>query len=77
MMAQLVGSYLVGIDVSKDKLDVHEWWSARHYTISNTAAAIAEWLSGYSVSSKIALEPTNRYHQCVAERADQGPGVRT
>jgi transposase len=71
MMAQLAGSYLVGIDVSKAKLDVHEWWCARHYTIGNTPAAIAEWLSGYSVSVKLALEPTNRYHQCVAHRADQ------
>jgi transposase len=72
MMAQLARTYLVGIDVSKATLDVHEWWSTRGYTIDNTLEAIAEWLRGYEeVSLKIALEPTNRYHQCVAELADQ------
>jgi transposase len=71
MMAQRVSEMIVGIDVSKAKLDIHEWNSGEHEKIANTPAAICKWLKRYAVGLKIALEPTNRYHQCVAELAHE------
>ncbi len=68
-MAQAVNRLIVGIDVAKDTLDIHEWCSGVHCTIANTPAAITAWLKDYSVGLEIALEPTNHYHQCVAEMA--------
>lgn len=71
-MAQRVSRLIVGIDVSKAKLDIHQWCSGEHEEITNTRAAIGAWLKRYAVGGlKIALEPTNRYHQCVAELAHE------
>ena len=68
-MAQRVKPYIVGVDVSKDKLDIYEQWSEKGYEVSNEAASIEAWLTGYEVGLQIALEPTNSYHREVSEQA--------
>ena len=68
-MAQRVKRYIVGVDVSKDKLDIYEQWSERSYTVGNSAEAIGQWLRGYEVELEIGVEATNRYHQVVSEQA--------
>lgn len=70
-MAQAVSTEVVGIDVAKDKLDIYVWGSGVHETIANTPEAIGAWLKRYPVGLRIALEPTNSYHLCVAELAHE------
>jgi len=68
-MAQRVRENIVGVDVSKDKLDVFEWETNQSYSIPNEFEAIAQWLKRWAVPIRLAIEPTNRYHQTVAEAA--------
>ena len=69
IMAQRVRENIVGVDVSKDKLDVFEWETNQSYSIPNEFEAIAQWLKRWAVPIRLAIEPTNRYHQTVAEAA--------
>ena len=69
MMAQPVRENIVGVDVSKDKLDVFELETNQCYSISNELEAIEQWLEKWEVPMRLAIEPTNRYHQAVAEAA--------
>ena len=68
-MAQRVRENIVGVDVSKDKLDVFEWETNQSYSIRNEFGAIEQWLKRWEVPIRLAIEPTNRYHQTVAEAA--------
>lgn len=54
-------------DVSKAKLDIHHWESGEHWTIPNTIEAIERWLSERGGMFRIALEPTNTYHELFAQ----------
>lgn len=71
-MAQQVKPYIVGVDVSKDKLDVYEQWSERSFEVVNKGEAIEEWLSGYEVEIQLVVEPTSIYHREVCEQAHGG-----
>ncbi len=68
-MAQPVRENIVGVDVSKDKLEVFELETKQCYAISNELEAIEQWLEKWEVPMRLAIEPTNRYHQAVAEAA--------
>ena len=68
-MAQRVRENIVGVDVSKDKLDVFEWETNQSYSIRNEFGAIEQWLKRWEVPIRLAIEPTNRYHQTVAQAA--------
>lgn len=50
-------------DISKTKLDIHHWESGQHWTIPNTIEAIEHWLSERGGLFRMALEPTNTYHE--------------
>jgi len=52
----------LGIDVSKDKLDIFEWDSGRSWQIANDVPAIQEFLVSLDGATQIAIEPTSTYH---------------
>ncbi len=66
-MAQKANTTL-GIDVSKDKLDVFQWDSQQHRSIDNTPDVIARTLRQLGPSA-IAVESTSDYHFVVVEQA--------
>lgn len=68
-MAQQDNAIIIGIDVCKDTLDIFEHQSGRGYSIDNDAPSIETWLDGQEGRLRVALEPTNRYHEAVAEAA--------
>lgn len=55
--------HAIGIDVSKDKLDIYD--QGRSFKIANTPEAIRTWANGLSLESAVGLEPTGRYHRPV------------
>lgn len=66
-MAQKANTTL-GIDVSKDKLDVFQWDTQQHRPIDNDAGSIASTLRLLRPSA-IAVESTSDYHLAVVEQA--------
>ena len=68
-MAQQVTQIIVGIDVSKERLDLFELESGQSYSIPNQIEAIEQWLQQWVAPIRLAIEPTNRYHLAVAQAA--------
>jgi transposase len=68
-MAQVRNERIVGVDVSKDRLDLFDWDTKRLESIANEAAEIDCWLAEFSLPIRLAIEPTNRFHLEIAERA--------
>ena len=63
--------HAIGIDVSKDKLDICD--QGRSFIIANTPEAIHNWADGLSLDAAVGLEPTGRYHrQVVRELFSRG-----
>ena len=60
---------IVGVDVCKATLDIHEWATGRAYSIPNTVTAIAPWLADRVAPLRLAMEPTNTYHRALAAAA--------
>ena len=60
---------IVGVDVSKDRLDLYDWDSKCPDSIANDIDAIDRWLDGFSLPVRFAIEPTNQFHIALAERA--------
>jgi transposase len=55
--------HAIGIDVSKDKLDICD--CGRSLRIANTEEAIRAWANDLSPDAAVGLEPTGRYHRPV------------
>jgi transposase len=68
-MAQQEDRIIIGIDVCKDTLDLFEHESGRAYSIRNDATSIETWLESQAGRLQLATEPTNHYHEAVAEAA--------
>jgi len=68
-MAQFENERIVGVDVSKERLDLFDWDAQRPAAIANEVAAIDAWLASFGLPIRLAIEPTNRYHLELAERA--------
>ena len=68
-MTQLGNERIVGVDVSKDRLDLYDWDSKCLDSIANDIDAIDRWLDGFSLPVRFAIEPTNQFHIALAERA--------
>ena len=66
-MAQKTKTTL-GVDVSKDKLDIFQWDSQQHLTIDNAPEAITRTLKALRPSA-IAVESTSDYHLSIVEQA--------
>lgn len=65
----------VGVDVSKDALDVCLWPSQTQLRIGNRQAEIKRWLKSLPSGTRIAMESTGAFHQLLAELARQA-GMR-
>ena len=57
----------VGVDVSKQRLDVFELGSGEAYSIPNSLDAIEQWLDRFQISIRVAIEPTNSYHEMMTQ----------
>lgn len=68
-MAVQVRKITLGIDVSKDMLDVYEWDGARKWAIANEAQVIANLFKSLAAPLEIAIESTSSYHLEAVEQA--------
>ncbi len=59
----------IGIDVSKDTLDIAGTPGKAHLCIANGARDIRRWLKGLPQGAHVAMESTGRYHQLLARLA--------
>jgi transposase len=62
---------LVGVDVSKDTLDICLWPTQTPSRIGNRRAEIKRWLKSLPTGTRIAMESTGAFHQLLAELAAQ------
>lgn len=68
-MAIPVEKITLGIDVSKETLDVYRWDNAQRWQLANDAKAIRKLLKSFTGPVQIAIEPTSSYHLAVVEIA--------
>lgn len=66
---------LVGVDVSKDALDIAYIPERTPLRIGNNRCEVLRWLKSLPAGSRIAMESTGLYHQLLADLARQG-GMR-
>ena len=68
-MAIPVEKITLGIDVSKDSLDVYRWDNEQRWQLANDAKTIRQLLKSFAGPVQIAIEPTSSYHLAVVEVA--------
>ena len=68
-MAKRVEKFIVGVDVSKDQLDLHLLVTDQLVSISNNSESIEHWLDSSPGPICLAIEPTNIYHLAIAHAA--------
>lgn len=68
-MTMQVRRPVIGIDVAKDELVIHQDDSKHPLMIENSSAAIRQWLAHLPTECDIAIEATSTYHMEVTERA--------
>jgi transposase len=68
-MAQRVRESIIGVDVSKNTLDVYVLASEETCSIDNEVKSIERWLDGSAGPLCVAIEPTNSYHIAFAQAA--------
>ena len=68
-MKQNETSLTIGVDVSKQRLDVFELGSGEASSMPNSLDAIEQWLDRFQIPMRVAIEPTNRYHELVTQAA--------
>jgi len=67
-MNALTDPVILGVDVSKEWLDIHRQGDAEVTRIDNTRIAIDAYLKPYR-GAAMAVEATNRFHELMVERA--------
>jgi transposase len=65
----------IGVDVSKDTLDIAGFPGKQHLSIANRQRDINQWLKELPAGTHVAMESTGRYHQLLAKLA-QAAGLR-
>ncbi len=68
-MKQNETSLTIGVDVSKQRLDVFELGSGEASSMPNSLDAIEQWLDRFQIPMRVAIEPTNRFHELVTQAA--------
>jgi len=68
-VAKPVTKITLGIDVAKDKHDIHNWQTGKLTTLANERSVIKAWLRCFQGPVQIALEPTSIYHMVMVEEA--------
>lgn len=75
-MASKEHDVTLGVDVSKDWLDVYDWTRQQAYQVANEARAIQQWLNGMPMHEvRLALEPTSNYHLALVQAAGAAGGA--
>lgn len=68
-MAKRVEEITLGVDVSKDRLDVHEWETGRDWRIDNDRQAIEALFRSLDAPARLAVEATSDFHLRLVELA--------
>lgn len=68
-MAKLTEPFILGVDVSKERLEVYDWASQHRLSLANHREAIRRWLGSLHGPARLAIEPTSSYHLLVVEEA--------
>lgn len=68
-MAQHITRNIIGVDVAKGQLDVFELTRDQSYSIRNELEAIQQWLDRWDSPIRLAVEPTNTYHEALVQAA--------
>ena len=68
-MKQNETSLTIGVDVSKQRLEVFELGSGEASSMPNSLDAIEQWLDRFQIPMRVAIEPTNSYHELVTQAA--------
>lgn len=71
-MSKRVTEITLGVDVSKDWLDIHDWDSGRDWRIENDEQAIDAYLRSLQAPVRLAVEATSDFHLRLIERAIDG-----
>ena len=68
-MAKRVEEITLGVDVCKDKLDVHVWETGEACQVVNSRREIKDFLRGLHGALRLAVEATSNYHMELVEVA--------
>jgi transposase len=68
-VANTVKKITLGIDVAKDKHDIHNWQTDEITTLANERGDIKAWLRTLHGPVQVAIEPTSHYHLVMVEEA--------
>jgi len=68
-MTQTIEADIIGVDVSKDTLDIYLSATDQSCSIANDTASIEHWLARQAGPIRLAIEPTNTYHLGIATAA--------
>lgn len=68
-MAKQVDEIILGIDVSKDELEVYCWNTGQRLQVANQAGTIRAWLRSLTGPLAMAVEATSDYHFKVVDEA--------
>jgi transposase len=68
-VAKRVEEITLGVDVCKDKLDIHHWETEEGCQIRNERGEISDFLGGLQGALRLAVEATSNYHMELVEVA--------
>ena len=68
-MTQTSEADIIGVDVSKDTLDIYLSATDQSCSIANDTASTERWLARQAGPIRLAIEPTNTYHLGIATAA--------
>jgi len=75
-VAKRVEEITLGIDVSKDTLDIHEWETGTDRKLANERQAIEAYFRSHQAPLRVAVEATSDFHLLLIEVAiDRGAAV--
>jgi transposase len=69
IVANQVTKITLGIDVSKDQLDIYNWQTRQAIKLPNQPNDIKAWLKTLHGPVRIAIEPTSHYHLVMVDEA--------
>lgn len=68
-MAKRVQEIILGVDVSKDTLEVFDWTNEERLDVPNEREAIRAWLKGFPGPLALSVEATSDYHFTLVDEA--------
>lgn len=68
-MAKLTEPFILGVDVSKEQLQVFDWVNQQRFSLDNDPKAIRRFLRSLHGPVRLAVEPTSNYHLLLVDEA--------